>query len=380
MRIAIVCTYYPFPPSVGGVETIVRNVAVELARRGHEVHIISSNLDVTTQKPATELGTEERGGIIAHKLKPSSFRIGYARILKGLKEIIAKIKPDIVHEHNLHPHLFQLAKWKEGIGYKLAAELHYPAIELDYLIQKMLLPFTITVLRYGSKEVDIFIAHTKMEKEWLVNSGIEIEKIHVIRLPGISSELLNVDLPNSPPYDIIYVGRIVPRKGLHILLESLYKVRKNVQNIKTTIVGPADRVYLEYLMKLASQFGLEQVVEFKGVIDEMRKHELITQHKILVAPSIKDYTPNVIMEAQALGVPVISTRVGAIPEMVIDGETGFLVEPGNVDQLTDAILKLLRDEDLRRRMSVSAREWAKNFTLDKAVDRLESIYRELVEK
>lgn len=100
MRIAIVCTYYPFPPSVGGVETIVRNITIELARRGHEVHVVASNLDVTIQKPITEFGVEERGVFIVHKLKPSSFRIGYARILKGLKETIAKIKPDILHAHN----------------------------------------------------------------------------------------------------------------------------------------------------------------------------------------------------------------------------------------------------------------------------------------
>lgn len=113
MRIAIVCSYYPWPPSVGGVETIVRNVSIKLARRGHEVHVITTPFDVTTMKQVSDYGVEERNGVIIHKLKPGGIRIGYARVLKGLKEAIERIRPEIVHSHNLHPHLFQLAIWKK---------------------------------------------------------------------------------------------------------------------------------------------------------------------------------------------------------------------------------------------------------------------------
>jgi len=137
MRIAIVCSYYPWPPSVGGVETIVRNVAIELARRGHEVHVVTTPFDVTTMKQVTDYSVEERNGVVIHKLKPGKIRIGYARVVKGLRETVEKIKPEIVHSHNLHPPLFQLTNWKRRLGYKLVAELHYPAIELDFFIQKI---------------------------------------------------------------------------------------------------------------------------------------------------------------------------------------------------------------------------------------------------
>lgn len=378
MRISIICTYYPFPPSVGGVETIVRNVAVELAKRGHEVHIVTSNLDVTTQKPVTELGLEERDGIIVHKLKPSKFKIGYACVLEGLKETLTQIKPDIVHAHNLHPHLFQLAKWKEGFGYRLIAELHYPAIELDFLIQKLLFPLAIITLKHMSKNVDAFIAHTRIEKEWLINSGIEAQKVYVIRLPGIPSKLLEFSPPSNPSYDVIYVGRIVQRKGLHILMKALHIVERKVPNVKTTIIGPADNNYLKHLTKLISRLRLRHLVKFRGVVDEIQKYELIRQHKVLVVPSIKDYTPIVIMEAQALGTPVVATKVGAIPEMIINNETGLLAEPGNVEQLAKAIETILTDEGLRIKMSTKAREWARNFVLENQVDKLEALYEQLL--
>lgn len=277
-----------------------------------------------------------------------------------------------------HPHLFQLARWKEYFGYKLVAELHHPAVELDFLIQRLLFPFAVAMLRHTGKNIDAFIAHTQMEKEWLVNNVVNSQKVHVIRLPGIPSQLLKINLLSSPPYDVIYVGRVVPRKGIHMLLMALYKLKKEGLNVKTFIVGPTDHNYFKHLAELISRLGLTHLVEFRGVVGEDQKYELIRQHKTLVMPSMKDYTPNAIMEAEALGTPVVATKVGAIPETVIDGETGLLVEPNNVDRLAEAIKILLVNEDLRRRMSVRAREWAKNFTLDKAVDELERRYELLI--
>ena len=141
MRVAIVCSYYPWPPSVGGVETIVRNVSMELAKRGHEVYVVTTPFDVTTMRQVSTYGVEERDGVIIYKLKAGRLRVGYARLLKELKETLKEIRPEIVHEHNLHPHLFQLAKWKDDYDYKLVAELHHPAVNLDFFTQKILLPF-----------------------------------------------------------------------------------------------------------------------------------------------------------------------------------------------------------------------------------------------
>ena len=378
MKIAIVCTYYPFPPSVGGVETIVRGVATELAKRGYEIHIITTPLDVTTQKPVTSLDIEEREEVIIHKLKPSKIKIGYARILQGLKEEIARIKPDIVHAHNLHPHLFQLAKWKRNFTYKLIAELHHPAMELDFLVQKIMFPFATIALKHVSIEVDAFITHTQIERSWLVNRGIKNHKIHIVRLPGIAPKLLEIPPVNNPTYDIIYIGRIVRRKGLHILIKALHKIREKINEIKATVAGPADPVYLKDLMEMVLRFGLRHAIEFKGLVSEDQKYKLLRHHKIFVLPSIKDYTPNVILEAQALGTPVVATKVGAIHELLIDKHTGILVDPNNPKNLAKTIINLLHNEDLRIIMSIKAREYAKNFTIDKTINKLEEIYKFIV--
>jgi len=382
MKIAIVCSYYPWPPSVGGVETIVRNVSIELAKRSHEVHVITTPFDVTTMKQVTEYGLEERDGVTIHKLKPGRLKIGYARFIKGLKENMEKIKPEIVHAHNLHPHLFQLAMWKDKLGYRLIAELHHPAVELDFLVQKLVMPLAVFGLKRINKAIDTFVTHTTLEREWLTLNGIPESKVETIRFPAVPSRVISYiisykgNLKNLS--DIVYLGRIVYRKGLHVLLKALSEVKRSFNGIKADIAGPSDPQYLRSLKALVKQYRLEDNVYFVGVIDEGEKYDFIRSHKVLVLPSLKEYTPSILLEAQALGVPVIATKVGAVSEMLINGETGFLVKPGDELELAKAIEVLVKNHKLRERFSAKAKIFSMNFTVEKQVDRLEDLYHEVL--
>jgi glycosyltransferase involved in cell wall biosynthesis len=375
MKIAIVCSYYPWPPSVGGVETIVRNVSIELAKRGHEVYVITTPFDVTTGKQVSEYGVEEKDGVITHKLKPGSLRVGYARFLKGLKETVEEIRPEIVHEHNLHPHLFQLAKWKSNNGYKLVAELHHPAVNLDFLAQKVLMPFLTYRLKRESASIDVFLAHTSLEKSWLASKGIREDLIKVIEPPFISSKLFSYQ-PKEPSNSnhLLYVGRVVPKKGLHILLKALGLVN----GAELVIVGPYEKRYFEKLQRLVAKLRLEDRVKFKGRVAEEKKIDLMSSCSVLICPTLADYHPIILLEAQALGVPVIATRVGAIPEIMVNGATGLLVEPNNELELAKAIETLLNNDALRSNFSRKAREFAKNFTVEKSVEKLKRLYYDIL--
>ncbi len=376
MRIAFVCTYYPWPPSVGGVETIVRNVAVELARRGHEVHVITTPFDVTTQRKVTEHGVEERDGVVIHKLKSVSLKIGYARILKGLKDVLISVRPNIVHSHCLHPHLFQLCKLKSKLKYKLIAELHHPVVALERLSAKIVFPIAFNYLKVKSKYVDYFIAHTNMEYQWLVEKGIDQDKVLIIRLPAIPSKLLTYPMEHSRNKNILFLGRITKVKGIHILIEAFTHVKRRCPEAKLVLAGPSDKRYEKTLRLIAEKCNLTDSIEFIGPVYGENKINLIRSSSVLVLPSLKEYTPSVLLEAQALGVPVVAIRVGAVSEMLLNGETGFLVEPGDPRELAKAIEVLLMDESLRRRFSLNARKFAGNFVLEKQVDKLEALYRE----
>ncbi len=291
MRIAIVCSYYPWPPSIGGIETIVRNVSIELAKRGHEVHVITTPFDVTTMKQVSGYGTEERDGIIIHKLKPGRLRVGYARSLKGLKETVKEIKPEILHSHNLHPHLFQLAKWKDELKYKLVSELHHPAIELDFLVQKLLMPFASSMLTRTSKTIDAFVAHTSLEEKWLSSKGINRDKIKIVKFPAIPSSLVEYQINCKSDGDVLFLGRVVYRKGLHALIKALSEVKKELSGVKATIAGPSESHYLTKLMSLVKQLGLRGNIFFRGSIPEEEKYKVIKFHKILVLPPSRSIPP-----------------------------------------------------------------------------------------
>ncbi len=376
MRIAIVCSYYPWPPSIGGFETIVQNVSGELAKRGHKVHVITTPFDVTTMRQVSEYGVENRDGVVIHKLKSTFLRIGYARLLKGLKDTLVTINPDIVHAHHLHPHLFQLSIWKSELKYRLVSELHHPVVSLEKLTAKVMFPFAFSYLKWKSKSIDCFIAHTNLERQWLEKKGIAKDKISIIRFPAIPSKLLNYSYSSSSSKDasVLYLGRITWVKGLHILIKAFAQVKKLYPEMKLKLAGPSDEHYEKYLRKLSLKHGLLDSVDFIGPIYGEEKINLISLSTILILPSLKEYTGGVLLEAQALGVPVIATRVGAVPEMMIDGKTGLLVKPNDELELAKAIELLIGNHELRRRFSLNAKEFAKAFTVEHRVDELEALY------
>jgi glycosyltransferase involved in cell wall biosynthesis len=379
LRIAIVCSYYPWPPR-GGVETIVNQVSVELANRGHDVHVVTTPFNAVTMKQVSKYGIERKDGVTIHKLKPSELGIGYAKFMKELKPEIQKIKPEIIHSHNLHPHLFQLARWKQEMGYKLLAELHFPIINIEFLSAKLALPIVVKYLAKSSRDIDAFVAHESMESKWLTGKGISAGKVYKVWFPCISRHLLNyVKTSNIQKNDdLLFIGRVVRMKGLHVLVKALKYVSYSIKkDVKLTIVGPQNEIYAKYLERLISKLNLNDQVNMKGVVSEDEKYRLIASHKIFVLPSLGDYTPSVILEAQALGTPVIATRVGAIPTMLINGKTGLLVKPGDAMELAEGIKKLYVNDDLRESMSKNAKEFSKNFLLERSIKKLEHLYYRL---
>jgi glycosyltransferase involved in cell wall biosynthesis len=167
---------------------------------------------------------------------------------------------------------------------------------------------------------------------------------------------------------LLYVGRLTRKKGIEYLISAV----KLVGDADLLIVGDGpDRDRLE---KMA--LGLR--VEFVGRASPERICQYLKQAKILILPSLYEGLPNVILEAMAVGVPVIATRVGGIPDLVKDGETGLLVEPGSVDELTRGIRKLIEDDDLRKKLANNSFEEAKKYSWDRVVERFDNLMERIV--
>lgn len=187
------------------------------------------------------------------------------------------------------------------------------------------------------------------QKVFTVYNGVDIEKF---------------EARNSTPKEnktILYLGRLDRDKGLSLLLRA-------VANFQLLIVGDGpEKTRLE---KQAKELGLSDVVEFVGQVPYEETPKYYQAADVFVLPSeALEGLPMTVIEAMAAGLPVVASRVGGVPEAVIEGETGLLVEPGNVEELSAALQKLLTDDVLREKMGRRAREVAEEkFSQEKMVE------------
>lgn len=160
----------------------------------------------------------------------------------------------------------------------------------------------------------------------------------------------------------LFVGWVVSTKGVGELCDSWSKIRPEGWMLE--IVGSVDEAYKA---QLQAQFPADSI-EFVGLLPHTETMERMAQCDLFVLPSYTEGFPNAVVEAMALGRPIVATTVGAIPEM-LHGEAGILVESRNVEQLTAAIRRVIEDPELRRQLGMRAQERAKaNYSIDVVFD------------
>lgn len=151
---------------------------------------------------------------------------------------------------------------------------------------------------------------------------------------------------------ILFLGRIGDRKGVPQLGEALARMNQ-LDNWRATIAGDGQ---VEAARAKAAVLGLADRVEIPGWVGPTRVAELIATADILVLPSFAENLPLSIIEGMASGLAVVATPVGAVSDIVKDGETGLLVQPGDVDGLTSALTRLVEDQPLRQRLGAAAQQ------------------------
>ncbi len=174
---------------------------------------------------------------------------------------------------------------------------------------------------------------------------------------------------------VLFLGQLGDRKGVADLIHALAAIRSQLPAIQLTCGGDGDP---EAFRRLAVELGVGDVVAFPGWVVGPEKQQLMDRAACFILPSYHEGLPMAMLEAMAAGVPVIATRVGGIPEAVTDGEEGFLVDPGDIRGLSQALLRILGDPPQRRMMSEKARAKARRLFEDRAiVHELSALYAEL---
>jgi glycosyltransferase involved in cell wall biosynthesis len=213
----------------------------------------------------------------------------------------------------------------------------------------------------------------------LLDSGVAAKKIRTIA-NGIDVERFERALP-SPALDfegnkvVGMVARLDLQKGFEYLLRAAHALCGAFPALKVVIVGEGpDRQAIESMIQ---RFGLQSNVILAGQHSDMPA--IYAAMDIFVLPSLNEGLPMTILEAMAASRPVIATRVGAIPSVIKDGETGLLVDPGDINGLRDALTRLLTDSDLCRRIGSAGHDWvSRNYTSEVMALKYREMYNEVL--
>jgi glycosyltransferase involved in cell wall biosynthesis len=173
---------------------------------------------------------------------------------------------------------------------------------------------------------------------------------------------------------VLALGRLVPIKGFDLLVQALPAVAAQVPTAQVVLVG--DGAERTRLAGLASALGVTGQLRMAGEITEVTTH--LAAADVLAVPSRNEGMGRVLVEAMALGIPVVATAVGGIPDVVTDGECGRLVPPDDVDALAAALIELGRDAALRAKLGEAGPARAEAFSTAVAREKLLAVYAALV--
>jgi glycosyltransferase involved in cell wall biosynthesis len=190
--------------------------------------------------------------------------------------------------------------------------------------------------------------------EIIKSLGVPDDKCFLPRF-GVDTEMFHP--PKAPRKEdletrILFVGSLIVRKGLHDLLEAL--ADPAFRRVKLIVVGEGS--YGPQLNEMCGRLGLTDRTEWRGTLPPLDVAELMRSSDILCLPSYMEGRPNAVNEAMASGLPVVTTRIGGIPDMVEEGRTAFLFDPGNVEELRGYLLALVSAPDLRKKMGQAGRD------------------------
>ncbi len=396
-----------YSPLIGGEERYVRDLSLELIRRGNEVVVAT-----LWQEGLPTFECDQ--GIRVYRIRgsiqqlPMLFSDNVRRhappftdpqVLWSLRRILLQERPNIVHAHNWMVHSFTpLKAWSKA---KLVVTLHDCSLicakqDMDYRravctgpgLMKCLncstkhygvtrgVPITLASWLWGKVEnqtVDMFlpVSHAVASTTRLTEHKMPYRVI-----PNFVSDNLEKSQDDDPLLDrlpkgeyLLFVGDMGRGKGEEVLLRAYAQIES--PQVPLVFIG---RTVKDFLVNCPPNV----------IVLSSLPHALVMNAwgrcAIAVIPSTSfDSCPTVSLEAMAMGRPVVASRIGGLPDIVIDGETGFLVPPGDELALQQAIERLVADPALRERMGARARQRVVQFQASSVVPRIEEVYHEAVQ-
>ena len=280
----------------------------------------------------------------------------------------------IVHIHSSHGwsyrRLFILFLIAKCYRKKTVWHIHGSQFDLYY---KKSSAFEKHFIRFGLRKADKVIALSSAWKEKLYN--IEPQALIEVILNGVNTKRYQVSnryLHN--PMTVLFLGRLGKRKGIYDILDAIeILIDKNIHFI---LAGDGE---INEVREIIKKKGLQKIVEVPGWISGEEKLSLLVKSDLYILPSYNEGLPISILEAMAAGLPIISTPIGGIPDAVIEGENGYLIEPGDFRALAARILKINKNHALWEKLSIGSHKIGiEKYGMFRIESELASLYKNLV--
>jgi glycosyltransferase involved in cell wall biosynthesis len=365
--------HWTFPPTTGGVESHLSDLASALANRGYAVTVITGE---SVPEPVEHVEVLPTNLLDLQMIRAGELigRDYYQALYSELGGAIANRDLEVVHGHNLH---------------HFAPE---PALVLDELRQELGLR-----LHHTFHETWPDVLHDRpVYREWDTNLAVsKFVEEECSRRIGIRPRLLPlgvaVDRFQSlqPPFEregqpvILHPARLLPWKGVHLSVRMLAGLRDRGWECRL-IVTDTQRIadwnqelasYRQSIKNLVADLGLKELVSFHSPSYEQMP-SLYEQADVVVYPTVENEPFGLVpLEAMSCMRPIVASRSGGIAETIVDGVTGFVFEPGNLEAFTEHVAELLSHPALARRFgSAGRRHVLQHFDLQRYVDELTLLY------
>jgi len=364
---------------------VILHVIKQLRRAGAEGVVLQLARELNADHEVTVCGF--RDGPIADDLRtvgieavtffPAAVRLPRLRSLLSLGRLVTELQPDIVHCHMLEANI--LGGWvATRHGIPTVCHVHGPAEwELSVVHRTVCGCGYSAVERRGARFVAVSHALAQQVNHLcgvtprVIYNAVDTSRFHPGAGRGLRQELALDD--NAPIVGC--VGRLEYQKNPQCLLRAMARVRSVVPNAQFVIAG--DGRLRADVERLAAELRLSDGLHLLGNREDIP--DILPQFDVFALPSRFEGLPLCFAEAMACGLPTVGTDVTGVSEIVVDGETGFLVPSDDHEALADRIVQLLQDEDLRKRMGAAGRKRVEqHFSIPRMIEQVVAIYDEIL--
>ncbi|PKK82896.1 MAG: hypothetical protein CVT49_11335 [candidate division Zixibacteria bacterium HGW-Zixibacteria-1] len=349
-------------PMAGGAEVHLEELLKRIVRNGHEVTLFCSGYDSCLPEETIDgIRIIRRGNRYNFNwiAPPALRKLVRENHFDVMIEDINKIPfytplylkiPTLV----VVPHLFSTTVFRE-INALLGLYI--------YLFEKPLVPV------YRKRKFNVISESTAND---IVKRGIPSGNVSVVHC-GIDNTVYNFDasLRKFEKPTVLYLGRIKKYKSVQHLILAFERILRDLPETELKIVGAGD--YVPKLMALAGRLKVRHKIDFTGFVSQAEKVNYLRRSHVAVLPSSKEGWGLTNIEANACGTAVIAADSPGLRDSVLNDKTGFLYEFGNINQLAEKLLTILRDNETRTRLEKGGLEWVRKFNWDDAAKKFMEI-------